>query len=35
MGDHLNVRDHSEHLQSFLPIGFDHLGVIRNPRVDP
>jgi hypothetical protein len=28
-------RDRSEHLQPFLSIGFVHLGVILNPRVDP
>jgi len=29
------IRDRSEHLQPFLLVGFDVLGVKRNPRVDP
>jgi hypothetical protein len=28
-------RDRSEHLQPLLSLGFVHLGVMLNPRVDP
>jgi hypothetical protein len=28
-------RDRGEHLQPFLAIGFDVLGIMLNPRVDP